>query len=78
MSKSKSDRADVQVFAKASRFGSFLKDTVGDMPSPEAAATGDSDLPSPAPAIGKAPGFTVSLFFTFAVPITSMSLLSWC
>ncbi|XP_022599093.1 uncharacterized protein LOC111220318 [Seriola dumerili] len=63
MSGSKSVRADIQVFAKTSRFGSFLKETVGDMPSPAAAATGN------------APGFTISLFFAFTVPISSMFLL---
>lgn len=61
---SKSARADVQVFAKTSRFGSFLKETVGDMPSP--AATGN------------APGFSISFFLSFAVPLTSVFLLSWC
>ncbi|XP_034427375.1 inactive serine protease 45-like [Hippoglossus hippoglossus] len=34
MSGNKSVRADIQSFAKTSRFGSFLKETVGDMPSP--------------------------------------------
>lgn len=63
---SKSVRADVQVFAKTSRFGSFLKEVVGDMPSPAAAATAN------------APGFSISLFVSFAVPITSIFLLSWC
>ncbi|XP_031698807.1 transmembrane protease serine 9-like [Anarrhichthys ocellatus] len=64
MSGSKSVRADVQVFAKTSRFGSLLKETVGDMPSPEVAATGN------------AAGFSISLFLYFVVPVTSVFLLS--
>ncbi|KAG7227827.1 hypothetical protein INR49_013621, partial [Caranx melampygus] len=63
VSGSKSGRADIQVFEKTSRFGSFLKETVGDMPTPAAAT-------------GNAPGFTTSLFFTFAALITYMFLLS--
>ncbi|XP_070846574.1 transmembrane protease serine 9-like [Chaetodon trifascialis] len=63
MSRSKSARADIQVFAKTSRFGAFLKETVGDMPSPAETATGN------------APHFAISLFLFFAVPITSMFLL---
>ncbi|AWP17631.1 Serine protease 27 [Scophthalmus maximus] len=63
MSGNKSIRADIQAFAKTSRFGSFLKETVGDMPSPPVSATGN------------APGNAVSLFFTFAVLFTSMFLL---
>lgn len=61
---SKSVRADIQIFAKTSRFGSFLKETVGDMPSP--AATGG------------AAGFSVSSFLSFFVTIASMFLLSSC
>lgn len=57
MSESKSSRVDVQVFAKASRFGSFLKETVGDMPSPAANVT------------GKAPSFAISLVLFFTVSI---------
>ncbi|XP_041672047.1 transmembrane protease serine 9-like [Cheilinus undulatus] len=61
VSGSKSARADVQVFTKTSRFGSFLKETVGDMPTP--AAT------------GKAPSFSISLFLSLAVPFASVFLL---
>ncbi|KAE8284274.1 Prostasin [Larimichthys crocea] len=61
MNGKQSVRADVQVFAKVSRFGSFLKETVGDMPAPEVASTGN------------APRFYSFLFL--AVPITSMLLL---
>lgn len=64
MSGTKSARADVQVFAKTSRFGSFLKETVGDMPSPAAATTGN------------APSLAISLFLFFTLPITSLFLLS--
>nr|XP_043870323.1 uncharacterized protein si:dkey-32n7.7 isoform X2 [Solea senegalensis] len=53
-------RADIQVFSKTSRFGSFLKETVGDMPSPAVFATGNTL------------GFTNSLFFTFTVIIIIM------
>lgn len=60
VSESKSLRADIQVFAKTSRYGSFLKETVDDMPSPASAAA----------------GFSISLFLSFVVPITSMFLLS--
>uniref|UniRef100_G3NYA9 Peptidase S1 domain-containing protein n=1 Tax=Gasterosteus aculeatus aculeatus TaxID=481459 RepID=G3NYA9_GASAC len=42
ISGTKSVRADVQVFAKASRFGSFLRATVSDIPSPAEDATGNS------------------------------------
>ncbi|XP_070708471.1 polyserase-2-like [Pempheris klunzingeri] len=66
MSGNKSVRADVQVFTKTSTFGSFLKETVGDMPSPAAAATAN------------APCFSISFLLSFAVPITSIFLLSWC
>ncbi|XP_047465728.1 serine protease 33-like [Mugil cephalus] len=64
MSGSKSARADVQVFFKTPRFGSFIEKTVGDLPSPAAVLTADS------------PRFSLSLFLSFTVPITSMSLLS--
>nr|XP_046233682.1 transmembrane protease serine 9-like isoform X2 [Scatophagus argus] len=64
MSRSKSVRADVQVFAKTSRFGSFLKETVGDMPSPVTATSGN------------APSFAISLYVFFTLPITSLFLLS--
>lgn len=40
MSGSKSARAAIQVFEKASKFGSFLKETVDDIPSP--ATTGNA------------------------------------
>nr|CBN81366.1 Serine protease 27 [Dicentrarchus labrax] len=60
MSGSKSVRADIQVFAKTSRFGSFLKEIVGDMPTPEAAAAGN------------APSFAISLSLFFAMSITSI------
>ncbi|XP_041818024.1 uncharacterized protein LOC121624447 isoform X2 [Chelmon rostratus] len=63
MSGSKSGRADIQVFTKTSTFGSFLKETVGDMPSPSTTATGN------------VPRFAISLFLLFTVPITSMFLL---
>lgn len=63
VSGSKSVRADVQVFSKTSRFGSFLKETVGDMPSPEK---------------GNAAGFSISLFLSLAVPVISVFLLSGC
>ncbi|XP_058477765.1 serine protease 46-like [Solea solea] len=53
-------RADIQVFSKTSRFGSFLKETVGDMPSPAVFATGNTL------------GFTNSLFFPFTVIIIIM------
>ncbi|XP_028332996.1 tryptase gamma-like [Gouania willdenowi] len=33
-------RVDIQVFAKTSRFASFLKETVGDMPSPASISNG--------------------------------------
>ncbi|KAK2884826.1 hypothetical protein Q8A73_021300 [Channa argus] len=56
----KSALADVQVFVKTSRFRSFIKETVGNMLSPAAAAT----------------GFSVSLFPSFAVPIIFTFLLS--
>ncbi|XP_069011772.1 transmembrane protease serine 9-like [Embiotoca jacksoni] len=61
MSESKSSCADVQVFAKASKFSSFLKETVGHMPS--LASTGNS------------PRFSISLFLSFTVPIASMFML---
>lgn len=64
MSRSKSARAEVQVFTKSSRFASFIKETVGDMPSPAAATTGNAQ------------SFATSLFLFFTVPITSMFLLS--
>ncbi|XP_049915642.1 transmembrane protease serine 9-like [Epinephelus moara] len=60
VSESKSLRADIQVFAKTSRYGSFLKETVDDMPSPASAAA----------------GFSISLFLSFVVPVTSVFLLS--
>lgn len=60
----KSARADLQVFAKASTFGSFLKEIVGDMPSPETTATGN------------VPSFAISSFLLITVPITSVLLLS--
>lgn len=41
MSGSKSARADMQVFEKMSKFRSFLKETLDDIPSPAAAATGN-------------------------------------
>ncbi|KAM7381723.1 hypothetical protein PAMA_012523 [Pampus argenteus] len=59
---SKSIHADIQVFSKTSRFRSFLKETVGDMPSP--ATTGG------------AAGFSVSSLLSFFAPIISMFLLS--
>ncbi|KAK5850783.1 hypothetical protein PBY51_001630 [Eleginops maclovinus] len=62
----KSVRSDLQVFAKASRFSSFLKETVDDMPSPAAAATGN------------AAGFSISLLLCLAVPIISLFLVSGC
>ncbi|XP_034427376.1 inactive serine protease 45-like [Hippoglossus hippoglossus] len=55
MSGNKSVRADIQSFAKTSRFGSFLKETVGDMPSPATSTTAN--------AAEKA----FSLFFSFDV-----------
>ncbi|XP_060951379.1 transmembrane protease serine 9-like [Limanda limanda] len=63
ISGNKSVRADIQSFAKTSRFGSFLKETVGDMPSPAASTTAN--------AAEKA----FSFLFSFAVVITSMFLL---
>ena len=39
-------RSDIQVFAKASRFGSFLKETVGDLPTPAVETT-----PAPVPSV---------------------------
>ncbi|KAK5881165.1 hypothetical protein CesoFtcFv8_021999 [Champsocephalus esox] len=63
MSGNKSVRADLQVFAKASRFSSFLKETVGDMPSP---------------ATGNAARFSISLVFSLAVPVTSLFLVFGC
>lgn len=64
MSGSKSARADVQVFSKTSRFGSFIEKTVEDLPSPAADLTGNS------------PRVSASLFLSFTVPITSVFLLS--
>ncbi|XP_037319140.2 transmembrane protease serine 9-like isoform X2 [Pungitius pungitius] len=74
----KSVRADVQVFAKTSRFGSFLRETVGDIPSPAAAATGNLtaatvDLTA---ATGNAEGFSPLLLLSYAVPVASVFLLS--
>ncbi|KAM3592622.1 uncharacterized protein V6R79_022385 [Siganus canaliculatus] len=60
----KSLRADLQVFAKASKFASFLKESVGDMPSPAEATTGN------------APSVAISIFLFVTVPVTSMFLLS--
>lgn len=39
LSQSKSTRADIQVFPKTSQFGSFLKENVGDLPSPAVTAS---------------------------------------
>lgn len=64
MSGNKSAQADVQVFEKASKFGTFLKETVGDMPSPAAAATGN------------APNSAIFLFLFFSVFITSVLQVS--
>ncbi|KAI3365683.1 hypothetical protein L3Q82_010761 [Scortum barcoo] len=66
INESKSPRADIQVFAKISRFSSFLKETVGYMLSPAEAATGN------------AAGFFISFFLSFTVPIISVFLLSGC
>lgn len=63
MSASKSARADIQVFEKVSRFGSFLKETVDDVPSPAAATT------------GTAPSFVISSFLFFAIPMFTLFLL---
>ncbi|KAI4807616.1 hypothetical protein KUCAC02_027414 [Chaenocephalus aceratus] len=60
MSGNKSVRADLQVFAKASRFSSFLKETVGDMPYP---------------ATGNAASLSISLVLSLAVPVTSLFLV---
>ncbi|XP_029382869.1 transmembrane protease serine 9-like [Echeneis naucrates] len=62
---SKSANSDIQVFAKTSRFESFLKETVSNMPSAAAATSGN------------APGFTISFSFAFTITITSVFLLSW-
>lgn len=62
----KSVLADVQVFARTSRFSLFIKKTVGNLPYPATAATGNAQ------------DFSVPLLLSFAVPITSVFLLSWC
>ncbi|XP_054611716.1 uncharacterized protein LOC129169362 isoform X2 [Dunckerocampus dactyliophorus] len=41
---SKSLRADIQVFSRPSRFGSFLKETVGDLPSPAPSSSAGAPL----------------------------------
>ncbi|KAF7659518.1 hypothetical protein LDENG_00295840 [Lucifuga dentata] len=62
---SKSVHEDVQVFAKTARFGSFMKETVGNMPSPAAN-----------PTTGDAPGYSISFLISFTVPVISIFLLS--
>ncbi|CAJ1080986.1 LOW QUALITY PROTEIN: uncharacterized protein LOC119010001 [Xyrichtys novacula] len=62
VSGSKSTRADVQVFTKTSTFGSFLIETVGDMPTPTAT--------------GNAQSFSVSLLFSFTIPVATVFLWS--
>ncbi|XP_077959731.1 uncharacterized protein LOC120819052 isoform X3 [Gasterosteus aculeatus] len=92
ISGTKSVRADVQVFAKASRFGSFLRATVTDIPSPAEDATGNSAAATmnstaatgnSAAATGNvtaatsnAESFSISLLLSFAVPMTSVFRLS--
>ncbi|XP_028287528.1 transmembrane protease serine 9-like isoform X2 [Parambassis ranga] len=66
VNESKSTHADIQVFAKTSRFGSFLKETVYDLPSP----------PPPPPPTGNSPGSLVSLLLSFIVPVFSVFLMS--
>ncbi|KAM4624488.1 uncharacterized protein ACJ7VT_005337 [Polymixia lowei] len=61
-----SPRADIQTFTRTSRFGSFLKETVGDMPSPETTATGD------------APVVSLSFFLSLAVSIFILLSLVDC
>ena len=65
----KSARRELQVFAKASQFGSFLKETVGELPTPDVETTDDPSI------FGDAARFPVSLL-SFAVPILSMLLVS--
>lgn len=60
VSGSKSARADIQVFEKASKFGSFLKEMVDDLPSPAAAATGNT------------PSFAIYFTLIFTIPISSL------
>lgn len=61
----KSDLADVQVFARTSRFSSFIQKTVGSLPYPAAAAD-------------NAQALSIHLLLSFTVPIASMFLLSGC
>lgn len=60
MSGIKSAGADIHVFEKASKFGSFLKETVDDIPSVSAATT------------GIAPRFAISSFLFFTIIITTL------
>ncbi|XP_056152889.1 transmembrane protease serine 9-like [Lampris incognitus] len=57
---------DIQTFTKVSRFGTFLKETVGDMPSPATPATGNASL------------LSVSLFLSLSVSLLSLLLLTGC
>lgn len=61
MSGSKSARAAIQVFEKASKFGSFLKETVDDIPYP--ATTGNAS------------SFAISPFLFFTITMTVLSFL---
>ncbi|XP_046906693.1 uncharacterized protein si:dkey-32n7.7 isoform X2 [Hypomesus transpacificus] len=64
---SRAARAEkIQTFAMTSVFGAFLKETVGDMPSPATVA----------PAVGKAAHIFLPLFFSLSLPILSIFLLS--
>lgn len=63
MSGKKSARAEIQVFEKTSKFGSFLKETVDDIPSLAAATAGN------------APSFVISSFLFFTIPMTTLFLL---
>lgn len=61
---SRSVHAEVNVFPKTSRYESFLKEAVDDIPAPAAATAGNE------------PNFAVSLFLLFILPSSSVYLLS--